>query len=84
MAKFSRSTFKQTGSLVVTRRMTVYGPLRVRAEHGLGGDRIGGCMGDDELRGHTPPIEAVAARLAYLPPYSPDFNPIEQVFAKLK
>ncbi len=29
-------------------------------------------------------IEAVGARVAYLPPYSPDFNPIEQVFAKLK
>lgn len=29
-------------------------------------------------------IEAVGAHLLYLPPYSPDFNPIEQVFAKLK
>ena len=29
-------------------------------------------------------IETVGARLVYLPPYSPDFNPIEQVFAKLK
>lgn len=29
-------------------------------------------------------IEAVGARLLYLPPYSPDFNPIEQAFAKLK
>jgi transposase len=29
-------------------------------------------------------IEAVGASLLYLPPYSPDFNPIEQVFAKLK
>jgi transposase len=29
-------------------------------------------------------IEAVGAKLLYLPPYSPDFNPIEQVFAKLK
>ena len=29
-------------------------------------------------------IEAVGARLMYLPPYSPDFNPIEQAFAKLK
>jgi transposase len=29
-------------------------------------------------------IEAVGARLVYLPPYSPDFNPIEQLFAKLK
>ena len=29
-------------------------------------------------------IEAVGARLFYLPPYSPDFNPIENAFAKLK
>jgi transposase len=29
-------------------------------------------------------IEAAGARLVYLPPYSPDFNPIEQFFAKLK
>lgn len=29
-------------------------------------------------------IEAAGARLAYLPPYSPDFNPIEQAFSKFK
>jgi transposase len=29
-------------------------------------------------------IEQAGARLLYLPPYSPDLNPIEQVFAKLK
>lgn len=29
-------------------------------------------------------IEAKGARLAFLPPYSPDFNPIEMAFAKLK
>ena len=29
-------------------------------------------------------IEAVGATLCYLPPYSPDFNPIEQSFSKLK
>jgi transposase len=29
-------------------------------------------------------IEAVGARVLYLPRYSPDFNPIEQLFAKLK
>jgi len=29
-------------------------------------------------------IEARGATLKYLPPYSPDLNPIEQVFAKLK
>lgn len=29
-------------------------------------------------------IERASARLLYLPSYSPDFNPIEQAFAKLK
>ena len=29
-------------------------------------------------------IEAAGARLLYLPPYSPDFNPIEMAFPKLK
>ena len=29
-------------------------------------------------------IRAVGASLLYLPPYSPDLNPIEQAFAKLK
>jgi len=29
-------------------------------------------------------IESVGATLLYLPSYSPDFNPIEQAFAKFK
>lgn len=29
-------------------------------------------------------IEAVGAQLRYLPPYSPDLNPIENAFAKFK
>ena len=29
-------------------------------------------------------IESRGAQLLYLPPYSPDLNPIEQAFAKLK
>jgi transposase len=29
-------------------------------------------------------IQARGAQLLYLPPYSPDYNPIEQVFSKLK
>lgn len=29
-------------------------------------------------------IEAAGAKLLYLPPYSPDLNPIEQAIAKLK
>ena len=43
----------------------------------------------DNLAVHKHPdiraaIEGAGARLRFLPPYSPDFNPIEQVFAKLK
>ena len=29
-------------------------------------------------------IQAAGARLWYLPPYSPDLNPIEQAFSKIK
>ena len=29
-------------------------------------------------------VEAAGWELAYLPPYSPDLNPIEQAFAKIK
>lgn len=29
-------------------------------------------------------IEAAGARLKYLPPYSPDFNPIENLWSKVK
>jgi transposase len=43
----------------------------------------------DNLAVHKQPavqaaIDAVGARLRFLPPYSPDFNPIEMGFAKLK
>ena len=43
----------------------------------------------DNLSSHKGPgvrraIEATGASLLYLPPYSPDFNPIENAFAKLK
>ena len=43
----------------------------------------------DNLSSHKGPkvremIEAAAASLLYLPPYSPDFNPIEKAFSKLK
>lgn len=43
----------------------------------------------DNLPAHKPPaireaIEAAGAELRYLPPYSPDFNPIEMAFSKLK
>lgn len=41
-------------------------------------------LSSHKLEGVRAAIEAAGARLVYLPPYSPDFNPIEQVFSKLK
>jgi transposase len=43
----------------------------------------------DNLSSHKGPkveqlIEAVGAELRYLPPYSPDMNPIEKAFSKLE
>jgi transposase len=43
----------------------------------------------DNLGSHKGPgvrnaIRSVGAKLFFLPPYSPDLNPIEQVFAKMK
>ncbi len=43
----------------------------------------------DNLPAHKPPairkaIERAGAELRFLPPYSPDFNPIELAFAKVK
>ena len=37
-----------------------------------------------KVKGIRQSLAVVGAGLLYLPPYSPDFNPIEQVFAKLK
>lgn len=41
-------------------------------------------LGSHKGSGVRAAIRAVGARLVFLPPYSPDLNPIEQVFAKLK
>ena len=41
-------------------------------------------LGSHKGAGVRAAIEAAGASLPYLPPYSPDFNPIEQAFAKLK
>jgi len=37
-----------------------------------------------KISGVRKAIEAAGATLLYLPPYSPDFNPIEMAFSKLK
>jgi transposase len=41
-------------------------------------------LGSHKRRTIRQAIRAVGAKLLFLPPYSPDLNPIEQVFAKLK
>ena len=51
--------------------------------------RAGDVVILDNLGSHKGPavrraIRAAGAKLFFLPPYSPDLNPIEQVFAKLK
>ena len=51
--------------------------------------RPGDVVVMDNLSSHKGPqirelIESRGAYLRYLPPYSPDFNPIEMVFSKIK
>jgi transposase len=51
--------------------------------------RVGDVVVLDNLSSHKragvrEAIEAVGAKLLYLPPYSPDFNPIELAFSKFK
>ena len=41
-------------------------------------------LGSHKGRAVRKAVRAAGARLFFLPPYSPDLNPIEQVFAKLK
>jgi transposase len=41
-------------------------------------------LGSHKGAGIRAAIEAAGASLLYLPPYSPEFNPIENAFAKLK
>jgi transposase len=51
--------------------------------------RRGDVVVMDNLGSHTPAgvrraVEGAGCRLLYLPPYSPDLNPIENAFSKLK
>ena len=41
-------------------------------------------LGAHKVAGLQERIEAAGAELLYLPPYSPDFNPIEQAWSKTK
>ena len=41
-------------------------------------------LSSHKVTGVAEAIQAAGATLLYLPPYSPDFNPIEKFFSKLK
>ena len=41
-------------------------------------------LSSHKVAGVQDAIEAAGAKLVYLPPYSPDLNPIEKFFARLK
>ena len=41
-------------------------------------------LSSHKVQGVAEAIESARAQLLYLPPYSPDFNPIELAFSKLK
>ena len=70
--------------------------LRASAPHGhwktttfVGGLRLGGMTAPmvpapRRTAAVRHAVEAAGARLLFLPPYSPDFNPIENAFSKLK
>ena len=45
---------------------------------------VTGNLGSHQRQAVRSAIRGVGAKLFFLPPYSPDLNPIEQAFAKLK
>jgi transposase len=48
------------------------------------GDVVVDNLSSHKVAGVAEAIEKVGAEVVYLPPYSPDLNPIEQVFSKVK
>jgi transposase len=75
--------------------MVLDGPINARAFHAYVEQVLvpelhpGDIVVMDNLSSHKgaavrQAIEAAGAQLLFLPPYSPDFNPIENAFAKLK
>ena len=56
-----------------------------RAPHLRAGDiRVLDNLPTHKVSGVAEAVQARDARVLYLPPYRPDFNPIEQVFSKIK
>jgi len=49
-----------------------------------GGIFVSDNLSSHKVAGAKESIESAGAQVVYLPPYSPDFSPIEMVFSKLK
>src|SRR5438045_6863048 len=69
--------------------MVLDGPMtgaafRAYVEQALAPALQPGDLAAHKMAGIEEAIAAAGANLLYLPPYSPDLNPIEQFFAKLK
>ena len=75
--KLDRELFAEDAGLMPAR------PIPRAASPYLETRRLDG-YGHPRLAAVRPAIEAAECHLRYLPPYSPDFNPIEQVFSTLK
>ena len=60
-------------------RRTITRPIVATGRH-----RHHGQLPAHKVHGVREVIQAAGASLLYLPPYSPDFNPIEMAFSKLK
>ena len=53
------------------------------SQSGAGGGHMDNLQGHKSTRVRTR-IESVRASVLFLPPYSPDFSPIEEAFSKIK
>ena len=94
--KWETSTLVQAVALDGTRAaMTLDGPMNAMCFAGFCDWLLAPTLkpGDlvvmDNLSSHRSAaavraIESVGARVVYLPPYSPDLNPIEMIFSKVK
>ena len=83
-------TFRGKGETLAVEGSTNREVFEAYVEHALAPTlEAGQVVVMDNLSAHKPArvrelIESRGCKLIYLPPYSPDFNPIEEAFAKIK
>jgi len=75
-------TLRHAGPRRDLRALAVVAPVLVCGQIALGLLAVTSFLDLATVEARRPP--AAGATLLYLPPYSPDFNPIEMAFAKLK